>query len=241
MALFCRSDNSMLQQNLFHSSDPSRPLRVAALGPKTANAEGFLDALKDASTAVRSYSRSDVNLISVSHLEMFLPDDVDSASLKEASALWVSCRFFGKRRLREQSKPLHHCRTQIRRRHANIRLQIANRRSYGRCISNFGADRARSGNGSYASAPDKVYGWAASSNPAISRRSENEDARISQCARSRSAFGRASMGRRSTLDARGRRSGIVFVYRRFLRVARLENRYGTAAIPPQIREVFWQL
>ena len=64
--------------------DPSRPLRVAALGPKTANAEGFLDALKDASTAVRSYSRSDVNLISVSHLEMFLPDDVDSASLKEA-------------------------------------------------------------------------------------------------------------------------------------------------------------
>ena len=67
--------------------DPSRPLRVAALGPKTANAEGFLDALKDASTAVRSYSRSDVNLISVSHLEMFLPDDVDSASLKVASAI----------------------------------------------------------------------------------------------------------------------------------------------------------
>ena len=42
-------------------------------------------------------------------------------------------------------------------------------------------------------------------------------------------------------DARGRRSGIVFVYRRFLRVARLENRYGTPAIPAQIREVFWQL
>ena len=28
--------------------DPSHPLRVAALGPKTTNAEGFLDALKNA-------------------------------------------------------------------------------------------------------------------------------------------------------------------------------------------------
>ena len=34
---------------------------------------------------------------------------------------------------------------------------------------------------------------------------------------------------------------LVFVYRRFLRVARLENRYGTSAIPAQIREVFRQL
>ena len=42
--------------------DPSHPLRVAALGPKTTNAEGFLDALKDASAAVRSFSRSDVDL-----------------------------------------------------------------------------------------------------------------------------------------------------------------------------------
>jgi hypothetical protein len=64
--------------------DPSRPLRVAALGPKTANVEGFVDALKDTSAAVRSFSRSDGNLISVSHLEMFLPDDVDCASFKEA-------------------------------------------------------------------------------------------------------------------------------------------------------------
>src|SRR5437762_10973603 len=64
--------------------DPSRPLRLAALGPKTAHAEGFVDALKDASAAVRSFSRSDGNLISVSHLEMFLPDDVDCASFKEA-------------------------------------------------------------------------------------------------------------------------------------------------------------
>jgi hypothetical protein len=68
--------------------DPSRPLRVAALGPKTANAEGFVAALEDASVAIRSFSRSDVNLISVSHFEMFLPDDVDSASLKKARAIF---------------------------------------------------------------------------------------------------------------------------------------------------------
>ena len=67
--------------------DPSHPLRVAALGPKTANVEGFLDALKDASAAVRSFSISDVDLASITHLEMFLPDDVDSASLKKASAI----------------------------------------------------------------------------------------------------------------------------------------------------------
>jgi len=67
--------------------DPSHPLRVAALGPKTAKVEGFLDALKDASVAVRSFSRSNVDLVSVSHLEMSLPDDVDSASFKQANAI----------------------------------------------------------------------------------------------------------------------------------------------------------
>ena len=67
--------------------DPSHPLRIAALGPKTTNAEGFLDALKDATAAIRSFSRSDVDLVSVSHLEMFLPDDVDPASLKEARSI----------------------------------------------------------------------------------------------------------------------------------------------------------
>ena len=67
--------------------DPHHPLRVAALGPKTTNADAFLDGLGKAETAIRSLSRSDVDLVSVSHLEMFLPDDVDSASLKEARAI----------------------------------------------------------------------------------------------------------------------------------------------------------
>ena len=67
--------------------DPSHPLRVAALGPKTTNAAGFLEALENVAAAVRSYSRSDINLMLVSHLEMFLPDDVDFVSLKAARAI----------------------------------------------------------------------------------------------------------------------------------------------------------
>ena len=68
----------------FHAS---HPLRVAALGPKTANLEAFLDALTDTIAAVRSFSQFNGNLIWVSHLEMFLPDDVDSASLKQARVI----------------------------------------------------------------------------------------------------------------------------------------------------------
>jgi hypothetical protein len=67
--------------------DSDHRLRVAALGPKTASADAFLDALADAATAIRSFSRYDVDLVSVGHLEMFLPDDVDSACLNEARAI----------------------------------------------------------------------------------------------------------------------------------------------------------
>src|SRR5260370_30893125 len=67
--------------------DPQHPLRVAALGPKTTKADAFLDGLGKTETAIRSFEISNVDLVSVSHLEMFLPDDVDPASLKEASAI----------------------------------------------------------------------------------------------------------------------------------------------------------
>ena len=67
--------------------DRHYPLRVAALGPKTTSADAFLDAVANAATAIRSFSKIDTDLASVSHLEMFLPDDVDSASLKEASVI----------------------------------------------------------------------------------------------------------------------------------------------------------
>src|SRR5213083_3320352 len=48
--------------------DPLHPLRVAALGPKTADADAFLDALEETDAAIRSFSRYDVDLLSISHL-----------------------------------------------------------------------------------------------------------------------------------------------------------------------------
>src|SRR4029077_14214824 len=67
--------------------DPHHPFRLDALGPKTTKADAFLDGLGKAETAIRSFSRSDVNRVSVSHLEMLLPDDPDSASLVKARAI----------------------------------------------------------------------------------------------------------------------------------------------------------
>ena len=66
--------------------DPAHLLHVAALGAKTANADAFLDALEDTDVAIRSLS-SNVDLVSISHLEMFLPHDVDVGLLKEARSI----------------------------------------------------------------------------------------------------------------------------------------------------------
>src|SRR5215470_13729349 len=68
----------------FSEFDSQHPLRVAALGPKTTEADGFFDGVANAAAVIRSFSKG-VDVGSVSHLEMFLPDDLDSASLKEAS------------------------------------------------------------------------------------------------------------------------------------------------------------
>ena len=74
-------------RQLLSQFDAQHPLRVAALGPKTASTHSFLEALDDADTAIRSLSRHNVDLISISHLEMFLPHDVDVASLQEARSI----------------------------------------------------------------------------------------------------------------------------------------------------------
>jgi hypothetical protein len=67
--------------------DPHHPLRVAALGPKTTKADAFLDGLYNAETAISSFPMYDGDLVSISHLEMFFPEDVDSASLKAARSI----------------------------------------------------------------------------------------------------------------------------------------------------------
>jgi hypothetical protein len=74
-------------KQLLSEFDPSHTLRVAALGPKTATADACLDALDDVDAAIRSFARYDVDLISINHLEMLLPPDVDLAVLKEAKAI----------------------------------------------------------------------------------------------------------------------------------------------------------
>src|SRR5213080_601630 len=74
-------------RELLSQFDPLHPLRVAALGPKTENADAFLEALVDADAAIRSLSRYDVDLLSISHFEMFLPHDVDLALLKDARSI----------------------------------------------------------------------------------------------------------------------------------------------------------
>src|SRR4029453_18632879 len=70
-------------KELLSPFDPLHPLRVAALGQKTSDAEAFLEALEKADTAIRSLS-SNVDLISITHLEMFLPHDVGLVLLEQA-------------------------------------------------------------------------------------------------------------------------------------------------------------
>jgi hypothetical protein len=72
---------------LLSEFDPQHPLRVAALGPKTTGVDAFLAVLANTATAIRSFSRYDADLVSISHLEMFLPNEVDSASLKKTRAI----------------------------------------------------------------------------------------------------------------------------------------------------------
>ena len=74
-------------KQLLSHFDPAHQLRVAALGPKTANADAFFEALDEAEVAIRALARYDVDLLSISHLEMFLPHDVDLMLLKEARSI----------------------------------------------------------------------------------------------------------------------------------------------------------
>ena len=243
MALCCPSDNSTPQQNLFHGSI----LRIRSASPrsarKTANAEGFLDALKSASAAVRSFSRSDGNLISVSHLEMFLPDDVDSASLKEARAIVGELPVFW------EAPP--------ERAEQTIAL-IAGHNS-DEATATFGY-KLRTGGVTADAFPTSAQIARALVTAATHQLPIKFTAGLHHPIRqfrdevktkmhgflnvlgAAVTCGGASMGGGpSRDDARGRRSALVYVYRRFLRLARLENRYGAPATPAQIREVFRQL
>ena len=74
-------------KQLLAEFDPLHPLQVSALGPKTENTPAFRAALAKTDAAIRSLSTHNVDLVSVSQLEMFLPPDVDSQLLSEARSI----------------------------------------------------------------------------------------------------------------------------------------------------------
>src|ERR1044072_2936433 len=74
-------------RELLPQFDAQHPLRVAALGPRTAAADPFLEAVDDADAAIRAFARHNVDLISISHIEMLLPHDVDITVLNEARSI----------------------------------------------------------------------------------------------------------------------------------------------------------
>lgn len=74
-------------RKLLSKFDAQHPLRVAALGRRTANADTLIEAVDAADAAIRAFGRHNADLISISHLEMFLPNDVDIAVLNEARSI----------------------------------------------------------------------------------------------------------------------------------------------------------
>src|SRR5207247_6423218 len=68
-------------RQLLSQFDAQHPLRVAALGPKTASADAFLEALDDADAAIRSLSRLNVDLIAIISLVMPRLDNVRLVSV----------------------------------------------------------------------------------------------------------------------------------------------------------------
>src|SRR5438477_779651 len=74
--------------------EPIHPLRISALGPKTENAAAFGEALVETYEGIQMLSKHNVDLVSISQLEMFLPGDVDLSLLQEARSILGSLPAF---------------------------------------------------------------------------------------------------------------------------------------------------
>ncbi len=208
-------------RQLLSQFDAQHPLRVAALGPKTVSADVFLEAVDDADAAIRSLSRHNVDLISMSHLEMFLPKDVDVASLNEARSILGDLPVFW------EAPP--------DRTEQTITL-----------LAEFNSDadsatfgyKLRTGGVTADAFPTSMQIAKALVTPATHqlplkftaglhhplrqypRGGQNKDARFSECAGRGGAGCGASVGRKSNRHyARRRKCGFVFVHRRFFFVA----------------------
>ena len=80
-------DQFLSAKQLLSEFDPLHPLRVSALGSKTENAGAFREGLARTNKAIRSLAAHNVDLVSVTQLEMFLPGDVDVPLLNEAGSI----------------------------------------------------------------------------------------------------------------------------------------------------------
>lgn len=67
--------------------DPAHPLSISALGPKMSDATAFAEAIELTDEAIRSLSKHNVDLIRITQLEMFLPEDVDLSLLGEVRSI----------------------------------------------------------------------------------------------------------------------------------------------------------
>jgi hypothetical protein len=70
--------------------DREHPLRISALGTRTANRDEFLAALEIATEKIRSFSAEHADLVSVRQLEMPLPQDVDLGLLAKMRSILKS-------------------------------------------------------------------------------------------------------------------------------------------------------
>ena len=200
-------------RQLLSQFDAQHPLRVAALGPKTANADSFLEALDDAEAAIRSLSRHNVDLVSISHLEMFLPHDVDVASLQEARSILGELAVFW------EAPPDKAEETIALLAEFNSDADSA---TFGYKLRTGGVTAdAFPTSMQIAEAlvtpathqlPTQVYSRSSPPAATVSRGSPNKDAWFPECAGRGGARRRASMGYESNReDARRRKCGFVFV------------------------------
>ena len=81
-------------KRFFPQFEPIHPLCISALGPKAENAAAFREALAEADEGIRMLSKHNVDLVSISQLEMFLPHDVDLGLLQEAHSILGSLPAF---------------------------------------------------------------------------------------------------------------------------------------------------
>ena len=81
-------------KQLLPQFDPLHPLRVSALGPRTENTVAFRKTLAETESAIRSLAAHNIDLVSVSQLEMWLPQDVDLPVLQEARSILGNLQTF---------------------------------------------------------------------------------------------------------------------------------------------------